>query len=108
MKAADYYVDTTNDTTSCSPGDCSLRGAIISANATADDDHIYFVVDGTFLLTLTYTAGALDEEYGDLDIADNGTLTINGNSANLTIIDAGGPTGVGDRVFDIEYLIKYS
>lgn len=97
-EAATYVVDTTSDNaglTACtaSPGDCSLRGAIIAANAAGGSDTIT-VPAGTYNLTI---AGANENASatGDLDITSD--LTINGNSAATTIIDAQDI----DRVIDL-------
>ncbi|MDO8616726.1 MAG: right-handed parallel beta-helix repeat-containing protein [Dehalococcoidia bacterium] len=80
---------------------CSLREAIIAANAAAGADTITLPA-GPYNLTM---AGVGDDAAatGDLDITDN--LTINGAGAATTIIQAcdssGGPcTGV-DRVFHV-------
>jgi len=73
--------------------DCSLREAIIAANATPGDD-IITLPSGTYTLSIAGT----DEDLaatGDLDIASN--LTINGAGARTTIVNGGGI----DRVFHI-------
>ncbi len=78
----------------CASGDCSLREAILAANANLGQDIITFDVDGIFLLS----RGAKNEDFafeGDLDIADS-TLIL-GNGADRTIIDGNNL----DRVFDI-------
>lgn len=67
--------------------DCSLREAIIAANATPGDD-IITLPGGTYTLSI---AGK-DEDFaatGDLDIASN--LTINGAGTGTTIVN-------GDRI----------
>lgn len=98
VEAATYVVDTTTDNaglTACtaSPGDCSLRGAIIAANAAGGADTIT-VPAGTYNLTIDG-----DDENanatGDLDITSD--LTITGNSAATTIIDG----NAIDRVLDL-------
>jgi uncharacterized repeat protein (TIGR01451 family) len=81
----------------CNSGvDCSLRGAILQANANAGADTITFAaLSGTYTLTI---AGADDTgNAGDLDIT--GDLTIQGRGASQTIIQAG--PALGDRVFDV-------
>ncbi len=73
--------------------DCSLREAIIAANASPGPDVITLPA-GTYTLTIPGTgedAGAT----GDLDIL--GDLTINGAGASTTVVDGGGI----DRVFHI-------
>ncbi len=73
--------------------DCSLREAIVAANALAGADTIT-VPAGTFTLTI---AGAGEDAgaTGDLDIT--GDVTINGAGAATTIIDA----NALDRVFHV-------
>ncbi len=66
--------------------DCSLREAIAAANALTSDDVITFSVNGTFTLT-----------NGELSIANNGTLTINGNGAAQPIVSGNNAS----RVFTI-------
>ena len=93
--AATFTVTKTADTNdgSCSV-DCSLREAIIAANAAGGTNTIDLPA-GTYTLTL---AGG-DENAaatGDLDIT-HGNLTISGAGSDTTIIDGGGI----DRVFQI-------
>jgi uncharacterized repeat protein (TIGR01451 family) len=93
-----FVVDRIDDdasATACTaePNDCSLRGAIIAANATAGDVTI-LLPSGTYTLTI----GGADEDAsatGDLDITHN--VVINGMGANSTIIDGNGMT-LSDRV----------
>lgn len=75
--------------------DCSLREAIIAANAAADPDTITLMA-GVYLLTI---AGVGEEKAatGDLDITN--PLTIVGAGPALTMIDAGGL----DRLFDLHH-----
>ncbi|MDO8615594.1 MAG: right-handed parallel beta-helix repeat-containing protein [Dehalococcoidia bacterium] len=70
--------------------DCSLREAIIAANAAADADTISLPA-GPYTLT---RAGTFENAAatGDLDIT--GDLTINGAGAAATIINGGGLDGV--------------
>jgi fibronectin-binding autotransporter adhesin len=73
--------------------DCSLREAIIAANADTDPDTIT-LGSGAYILSIT----GVDEDNcatGDLDITD--PLTITGQGPGNTIIDAQGI----DRVLDI-------
>ena len=97
-QAATYVVDTTTDNaglTACTgaAGDCSLRGAIIAANAAAGADTIT-VPAGTYNLTI---AGGSENASatGDLDIT--GDLTITGQSSATSIIDG----NAIDRVLDL-------
>jgi hypothetical protein len=83
----------------CDLGDCSLREAIIAANASAGADVI--VLGSGLTYTLSNGApelpAALTEASGDLDIRDS--LTINGNGSTVTAV---GLTGANvDRVFHI-------
>ncbi len=92
--AATFVVTKTADTAdgTCD-ADCSLREAIIAANAAAGDDTIT-VPAGTYTLTIAGT----DENVaatGDLDLTSN--ITINGAGAGSTIIDG----GALDRVFHV-------
>ncbi|MGB9104059.1 MAG: VCBS repeat-containing protein, partial [Terriglobales bacterium] len=110
-----FTVNTTNDTVDVTPGDsicadsngqCSLRAAIMEANATAGVDTI-MVPAGTYTLTLTgankETAGET-AAYGSLDIFDGvtiqGATDLSGNPT--TIIQAGTTNANGiDKVFSI-------
>lgn len=94
--AETYVVTRTEDVVSgtCSPTACSLRDAILAANARPGHDTIT-VPAGDFKLSLV---GRDEEEgqTGDLDISDS--MTIEGEGPELTIID-----GLGeDRVFEIQ------
>jgi CSLREA domain-containing protein len=98
--AAEFVVSRQDDPApdGCQLGDCSLREAIIAANATADADVIT-------LSNVTYTLsipGVAEQEAatGDLDVSQ--PLTINGQGAGATIVEAGASTATGiDRVFDV-------
>ncbi len=70
LRAANYTVSSLGDT-----GAGTLREAITQANGTPDNDVINFSVNGTITLTS-----------GQLSIANNGTLTINGNGASATVV----------------------
>ena len=77
----------TNDG-ACDPDDCSLREAIIAANAMAGAD-IVMLPEGQYLLTIASGAEGdedLDPARGDLDITDD--LILNGADARTTVIDA--------------------
>ncbi len=102
-----FMVNTTADTVTangCAPGNpntCSLREAIIEANASAGADTV-MVPAGTYQLTIAPAAGAdpHDATTGDLDITD-GVSIVGANSAT-TIIEAGASAGSGiDKIFSI-------
>ncbi len=83
-QAATYTVDRTDDATvqtcTAAANDCTLRGAIEAANATAADDIINF--DATiFNVARTITLSGTQ-----LTLNNNGTLTINGTGANLLTV----------------------
>ena len=102
--AATFTVNTTSDLTDALPGDgtcetatgnglCSLRAAILEANALAGPDTV-LVPAGTYALGI---AGDLENGglTGDLDITDS--VTIRGAGRSSTILD-----GMGlDRVLDV-------
>lgn len=92
--AATFTVTKTADTNdgTCD-ADCSLREAVIAANANPGPDTIT-VPAGTYLLTLPGT-GEDGAATGDLDLT--GATTISGAGALLTVVDGNGL----DRVFDI-------
>ena len=78
------------------PGPCTLRAAIMEANALDGDDTIT-LPPGTYFLTNAGT-GENAGGTGDLDIADFGNkLTITGAGAATTIINGGGI----DRVIQV-------
>ncbi len=100
--AGSFFVDTTDDTTDLVPGDgicadasgnCTLRAAVMEANATPGADTITMGA-GTFTLSIPGNAEHAAVT-GDLDI--RGPVTIQGAGPGLTIIDGGGI----DRVFEI-------
>lgn len=109
--AGTFTVNSAADTVDASPGDgicadgvgnCTLRAAIMEANALSSADTITLPT-GIYTLTIpgTYENVAAT---GDLDITGN--LTINGAGAASTIIQAcdasANPSCVGiDRVFDV-------
>ena len=98
--SATFAVDSTLDEPDASPGDgacastpagqCTLRAAIMEANAQAGPDTIT-LPPGTYSLTIAGT-GENAALAGDLDITDSATI-----SATGAIMDGGGI----DRVFEI-------
>ncbi len=97
--AEEFLVTKTEDTAdgSCDSNDCSLREAIIAANANAESD-IITLGSGGFILTQGGAQGAQEEDNaaeGDLDIRSE--MTITGNGKNNTIIDG----NTLDRIFHI-------
>ena len=102
--AATFTVDSTDDAVDASPGDgvcetatpdqCTLRAAIMEANALAGADAIDLPA-GTYILSIAGT-GEDAAFTGDLDITDD--LTITGDGQATTIIDG----GALDRVFHID------
>jgi len=100
-------IDDTAAATACttSPGDCSLRGAIIASNAdiSATPVTINLAAGTTYNLTITNATQENAAATGDLDITSTThTVTIVGGGSS-TIIDASGlNTGsLHDRVFQI-------
>lgn len=105
-------VNSTMDADDAAPGDgfcstgrllwprstCTLRAAVMEANAYPGPDTIIFGVNGTFTLTIP-GAGEDRAASGDVDITES--VTIRGNGVQQTIIDGGG-TAVNDRVFHID------
>ena len=93
-QAATFTVTKTADTNdgTCD-ADCSLREAIITANAAAGADVITLPA-GTYILSIA-GPGEIEAATGDLNINDD--LTINGADSSTTVIDGGGL----DRVFQL-------
>ncbi len=100
--AAIFNVNNSADTVDSSPGDgncadafgnCTLRAAVMEANALAGT-HTINLPAGTYTLTIA-GRGENAAATGDLDIT--GDLTIAGAGAALTFIDG----GAIDRVFDV-------
>jgi CSLREA domain-containing protein len=92
-QAAELTVTTTADTTvACTPSACSLRAAVIAANA--DPGSTITVPAGRYTLTIAGT-GEESAATGDLDV--RAETTIEGAGSGSTIIDAAGL----DRVIDL-------
>jgi uncharacterized repeat protein (TIGR01451 family)/CSLREA domain-containing protein len=102
-QAVTYEVTKTADTNDgACDADCSLREAIRAANASVGVADTIHVPAGTYTLTLT---GPPEDAAatGDLDITD--TVTIRGNGAAKTIIQAGTTKTNGiDKVFSVNQL----
>jgi len=97
-RAADFAVDTTDDTVDVTPGDgvcadagshCSLRAAVMEANALGDPRSIALAA-ATYTFTIPPAAPQqfepVDADAGDLDVT--GDITITGATRDTTIIDA--------------------
>lgn len=95
-KSVDFIVTKIADTAdgACTPADCSLREAIIDANATPGPDTITLFA-GVFTIDRAGANENLSLD-GDLDITDQ--VTITGAGQGVTIIDA---INNGDRIFHI-------
>lgn len=106
VRAAAFTVTTTDDTIDVLPGDgvcadgsgaCSLRAAVMEANASPGADTID-VPAGTYLFTQAGGAGdETDPSKDDLDVTED--LTINGAGAALTVINA----NERDRAFHVPF-----
>lgn len=97
-RAASFVVTKTEDTNDgACDADCSLREAIIAANAAPGHDTITLGPGVYTLSRLGRNENLADT--GDLDIYAD--LTLIGAGANLSIIDGLGLDGVTDRVLDI-------
>ena len=99
-----YTVTRTDDPTpdGCAIDDCSLREAVIAANAdTGSYNPVIAFVDLSGVYTLAQVGDDDTAALGDLDITplDNDrTILILGNGGRETVIDGGGI----DRVFDVQ------
>ncbi len=92
-----FLVSTTLDVVNPSDGVLSLREAITTANSNGSSDVDEIILpSGQFTLTCSGTAEN-DNAFGDLDI--NTPVRILGSGPNLTVIDAGGDSGINERVF---------
>ncbi len=80
----------------CAPADCSLREAVIAANAAAGADAITLPAGRYELAIAGRDEDAAAE--GDLDIADN--VTISGAGAGATTLDGNGEA-TDDRIFEV-------
>ncbi len=99
---ATIEVTTGLDVVDSGDGLTSLREAIDQANANSDLDTITFR-GGVNVISLTKTTGsdvANNNVNGDLDLS-NGEIIIQGNGRDLTVIDAGGDTGFGERAVQV-------
>lgn len=87
--AANYTVTKIADTNDgmCN-ADCSLREAVAAANATADNDAIYFALP-FFAAPQTITLSS-----GEIVFANNGSLTVYGTGANRLTISGGGASRI--------------
>ncbi len=101
--AVTFTVNSTTDAVDAIPGDgvcadalgnCTLRAAIVEANALAGADTITLPA-GIYTLSIT-GRGEDAAATGDLDIL--GDLVLLGGGQTLTVVDGGAPV---DRVFDI-------
>jgi CSLREA domain-containing protein len=92
--AGSFLVTKTADTDdgSCDASDCSLREAILAANAAGPST--ISLPAGTYTLTIA-GAGENAGKTGDLDVTQN--LTITGALSSTTVLDGGGL----DRVLDL-------
>ncbi|HEY6252099.1 MAG TPA: right-handed parallel beta-helix repeat-containing protein, partial [Candidatus Angelobacter sp.] len=101
-----FTVNTTNDTlnagacAAATPNECSLREAVVEANAAAGTDTI-MVPAGTYALTLGRTVAepgipAEDARTGTLNVNDS--VNIVGANQSTTIITWGTPTPAGSTV----------
>ncbi len=91
-----YIVRTTTDVNHGSCGaDCSLRDAIIAANAHTGYDYVT-VPAGTYILTIS---GSNEDACadGDLDITDG--VFVTGAGPSTTVVTA---LGLGERVVDVQ------
>jgi CSLREA domain-containing protein len=96
--AAVYTVTNTSDSADgACDGNCSLREAVMAANANISTIDTISIPPGTYTLTLNAAENALNPAaMRDLDLLNNNT-TINGAGAAATIIDA----NYIDRVFEV-------
>ena len=108
-----FSVTTTTDATDVAPGDgrcdadalqsgdqCTLRAAVMEANAVPGADTINLAAGATYELTLPSPDPAgPDAKVGDLDVT--GGLTIAGSGPDPAVI-AGGP-GWSDRLIEVDF-----
>jgi hypothetical protein len=100
ISAAVLEVDGATDSVDASPGDglcsdasgaCTLRAAVMESNALAGADTIH-VPAGRYVLSLPPASGVPEDAGGDLDVTD--VVTVAGAGARVTVVDAGGFSGV--------------
>ncbi|HET9104776.1 MAG TPA: choice-of-anchor Q domain-containing protein [Solirubrobacteraceae bacterium] len=102
--AATFTVNTTVDSIhsggcATSASTCSLRDAVIAADAAGGANTITFSLPSPQTYTLTSTATSADDPTnGDLDVTGSTTLTIAGGGAGGTTIDA----NQKDRAFAVD------
>lgn len=118
-RAATYTVDSTSDVvalTSCTetPNDCNLRGAVLRANATTDDDTIDFAIpanavgcDSSGVCTITLSGSQLTvnriSTAGKLTITNSSgasKLLISGNNASRVFFISGNGSDNGYLTLD--------
>ena len=105
-----FTVNTESDLVDGNPGDgacdvlgfgiCSLRAAVMEANALEGDDLI-ILPQGTYALTIA-GADENDAASGDLDIGGFNSLTIEGGGTGSTLISGAGL----DRVFHVLFFAE--
>jgi hypothetical protein len=91
----DLSLDGRPDTSSSTDDQITLRAAIQEINYSGNPGYVFLPM-GEYDLTVTGTGG---DDQGDLDII--GDVIITGIGAGGSIIDAGGTSGLNDRVFEI-------
>lgn len=77
--------------------DCSLREAVMEANTTTAAD-VIDVPAGLYRLTIT---GPPEDTGASGDVEVVNSVTIRGAGIANTVIDAGGMSGLGERVFEV-------
>ena len=102
VQAAGFTVNSTTDAVDATPGDgtcataigeCTLRAAVMEANALGGA-HTINLPAGTYFITIPRSLSSNDDSTGDLDIRSL-EITIAGASATSTVIDG----SLTDRVF---------
>jgi CSLREA domain-containing protein len=97
-----FYVNTTLDTTDSNPGDgkcadvngkCSLRAAIMEANADSNAPVNIYLPSGTYNLSITPIYDQTDGSNGELAVTTPSNVNILGSDPATTIIDGGGLSG---------------
>jgi hypothetical protein len=98
VQAATFNVSRTDDPApdGCISGvDCSLREAVMDANANVGPDVIVLQAASTYILSIPGTGGA---EEGDLEVTES--LTVQGGDKVTTVIDTA--AGFNDRIFEVD------